>query len=109
MKIEVTIEIDDDVVMSTVKSGLRYIALSWGDVKMIPCVMGTSWDITENDPDLPDAGKPQGLGYNSIRSGIKWLALDSPAEYAQLMAGNADEQTGHLIIQYALWGEERYV
>tara|TARA_R100001086_G_scaffold20111_1_gene9789 strand:+ start:201 stop:530 length:330 start_codon:yes stop_codon:yes gene_type:complete len=109
MKVEVTIEIDDSVVMSAVESGLRYIGRTWGEVKTNYSVMGTSWDITENDPDLPDAGKPQRLGYNTIRSGIKWLALDEPAEYAKLMTGNADEHTGSLIVQYALWSDSRYV
>ena len=109
MQIEVTIEIDDDVVMSTVESGLRYINRSWGDVKKVPCLISNLWDITVTDPGDPDEGKTFGMCTNNIRSGIKWLALDSPAEYATLMAGNADEQTGQLIVQYGLWSEERYV
>ena len=109
MKVEVTIEIEDSLVMSAVNSGLRYISQTWGDVKTNPSVMGTTWDITETDPDLPEAGKPQGFCHHHVKSGVKWLALDEPAEYAKLMTGNADEHTGSLIVQLGLWGESRYV
>jgi len=109
MKIEVTIEIDDSVVMSAVESGLRYIGQTWGEVTMQPSVMGSSWYVTETDPDLVESGRPQALGRNGIVSGVKWLALDEPAEYAKLMTGNADEHTGSLIVQYGLWSESRYV
>ena len=109
MKIEVTIEIEDSLVMSAVESGLRYIGQTWGEVKTNYSVMGTSWDITETDPDLVESGRPQALGRNGIVSGVKWLALDEPAEYAKLMTGNADEHTGSLIVQYGLWSESRYV
>ena len=109
MKVEVTIEIEDSLVMSAVESGLRYIGQTWGEVKTNYSVMGTSWDITETDPDLVESGRPQALGRNGIVSGVKWLALDEPAEYAKLMTGNADEHTGSLIVQYGLWSESRYV
>ena len=109
MKVEVTIEIDDSVVMSAVNSGLRYISQTWGEVTMRPSIMGSFWIIVENDPDLTDAGSHQPLGRIEIIDGVKYLAMDEPAEYAKLMTGNADEHTGSLIVQYGLWSVSRYV
>ena len=109
MKVEVTIEIDDNVVMSAVESGLRHISQTWGEVSKRPSVMGSSWTVVENDPDLPDAGRHQTLGRLEIIDGVKYLAMDEPAEYAKLMTGNADEHTGSLIVQYGLWSVSRYV
>ena len=109
MKVEVTIEIDDSVVMSAVESGLRYIGRTWGEVSKRPSVMGSSWTVGENDPDLADAGRHQTLGRLGIIDGVKYLATDEPVEYAKLMTGNADEHTGSLIVQYGLWSVSRYV
>ena len=109
MRVEVTIEIDDSVVMSAVESGLRYISQTWGDVSKRPSVMGSSWTVVENDPDLADAGSHQTLGRIEIIDGVKYLASYEPAEYAKLMPGYADEHTGSLIVQYGLWSVSRYV
>ena len=108
-EIEVTYDIPKDRIMSAVKSGLKYISLNWGDVRMVPSVIETMWEITETEVNHPE-DHVNLLGSVSIKSGVRQLAVEDPEAFANLMTPTKwDEHTGHLIIQYALWGEERYV
>tara|TARA_R100000808_G_C2112353_1_gene126082 strand:- start:521 stop:838 length:318 start_codon:yes stop_codon:yes gene_type:complete len=104
MKISISYSLHPDVVPDCVKSALRYINQTWGDVEK---VSDGTWRITERDEYGGDSWI---LSEAMFEKGVRMLATEKPQRFAGLVDEvNFDAITGDLIVQYALWGEDRYV
>jgi len=103
MKISISYSLHPDIVPDAVDSALRYINTAWGHVYDEP----DGWRITEFHENGGDSWV---LTEAMYEKGVRMLADKKPHLFASLVAEDKfDAITGHHIVQYALWGEDRYV
>lgn len=70
-------------------------------------IKGTIWRVVENDDDMPEVAHT--LAEPDIRRGIALLAENNPIAFGLLCAGEGDSNTGDLLVQLCIFGEQRYM
>jgi len=107
--IKVEIEIDESEVMACIESALgshTYGIGYWGEVKYGEHATCVREREDEEDPEVP--GPWRALDDAAIKRGLAVLARIQPKLFGRLLAGQGDGPLGDLLIQCALFGEERY-
>lgn len=105
----VAIVISDSVIDSCVRSALHSHTFGvgyWAEVHE------TKRSVREHCPPqetgVVDDRKWLRITRQRLRIGIRLMAAAYPKRFLQLLEGNEDGPTGDLLIQLALFGEERY-
>lgn len=107
---KITIEVPDQRIADCLEAAN---SSEWAKIirypeNMLPVVQGTVTAVIEEWADEDECIERHTLNSIKIRQGIATLATNYPHKFRDIIAEDCDMYTGDLLIQCALFGEEKY-
>jgi len=106
---KILLDISDKLLRSYIaRADIRYWGEMVGETGDQDSLVDMKITVTEDEGEGPGGDGSWDLNEQTIANGLSVLARDFPNHFCDLLADNGDMHTGDILIQCAIFGEERY-